>query len=446
MSPVFSARRSLGLLLCIGMILGCFSGCHKSRTTLPEAPTEPPSYLISETVPETTEPQTAPTETEPTEAATSEPTKEPRPQGLTGTVAGTYVNIRSGPGTNYGSSETLEEGTPVLILEINANGSLPWGRIDQGWICLDYVLLDSPDEVLPYSSSAVGISMNNGIPVYTGPGSIYTQSGTLSKDERLNIFGIFGNWGRIMDGWILMDHVYLDGTPGPNPAVMGTVTGDGVSVRSGPGTQYAAVTACSKGNRVKILYRTTIRGASWGCMESGWICLDYVLLDSDPAAAILGTWYGHTMQSMDLIDHTFSEWTFRIDGTYTRTKWYYNENSQELSKFQDGHSSGKYTFDGTKLVLDGTECTAYVDGGKLFINEGYGLKSHVKTSMEEAISLFLAEKYPPAPEEPEGGETPPEGGETPPEGGETPPEGGETPPEGGETPPEGGENPPEGET
>ena len=441
MSPVFSVQRSLVLLLSAGLILGCFSGCGKSRTKLPDVPTEP-AYLVEEVTPATTEATTAPTETEATEPATTEAATEPEPDGLKGTIAGNLVNIRSGPGTNYGSHETLEEGEPVLILEVKADGGLPWGRIDRGWVCLNYVKLEDPDALLSYTASAVGISIHNGIHIYDGPGSFYEKVGTLDKNVRLNIFGIFGNWARIMDGWILVDHVYLDGTEGPEEPQMGTVTANAVSIRSGPGTEYGIVAACNTGARVKILYQTTLYGYGWGCTESGWICMEYVLLDQDPAAAILGTWYGHTAQSVDEFDHIFSEWNFRIDGTYTRTKWYYNEKTKELSKFQDGSTSGKFTFDGTKFLLD--EGTAYVEGGKLYLNEGYGQKTYVKTSMEDAISLFLAEKYPPTPDEPEGGETPPEGGETPPEGGETPPEGGETPPEGGETPPEGGETPPEG--
>ena len=442
MFPVFSAKRSLALLLCSVLILSCLSGCNKSRTKLPEPPSEP-AFLVESLPPETTEATTAPTETEATEPATTEAT-EPEPDGLKGVIAGNLVNIRSGPGTNYASHETLEEGDPVLILEVKAEGGLPWGRIDRGWVCLNYVMLEDPDALLSYTASAVGISIRNGIYIYDGPGTFYEKVGTLDKNVRLNIFGIFGNWARITDGWILLDHVYLDGTAGPEEAQMGTVTGNAVSIRSGPGMEYGIVSACNTGARVKILYQTILYGYGWGCTESGWICMEYVLLDNDPAAAILGTWYGHTAQSVDEFDHTFSEWTFRIDGTYTRTKWYYNENTKELTKFQDGTTSGKYSFDGSKFEL--TDGTATVEDGKLFLNEGFGTKTYRKTSLNDAIAQFLSEKYPPEPEAPEGGETPPEGGETPPEGGETPPEGGETPPAGGDTPPEGGETPPEGGT
>lgn len=45
------------------------------------------------------------------------------------------LNIRAGAGTNYPAIGGLVNGTIVGILEERSN----WGRIDRGWICLDYV-------------------------------------------------------------------------------------------------------------------------------------------------------------------------------------------------------------------------------------------------------------------------------------------------------------------
>lgn len=52
-------------------------------------------------------------------------------------VSGRRVNMRSGPGTNYGVLDTLTRGTQTEVIEVNANG---WARIrvtttDQvGWM------------------------------------------------------------------------------------------------------------------------------------------------------------------------------------------------------------------------------------------------------------------------------------------------------------------------
>ena len=53
----------------------------------------------------------------------------------TGTVTASSLHIRKGAGTNYESVGKLEKGETVEILEVSGN----WGKIDKGWICLDYV-------------------------------------------------------------------------------------------------------------------------------------------------------------------------------------------------------------------------------------------------------------------------------------------------------------------
>ena len=46
--------------------------------------------------------------------------------------------IREGAGTNYKDVGKLYNGDSVEILEVKDN----WGRIDKGWICLDYVKMN----------------------------------------------------------------------------------------------------------------------------------------------------------------------------------------------------------------------------------------------------------------------------------------------------------------
>lgn len=52
-----------------------------------------------------------------------------------GTVTASALLIREGAGTNYKEVGKLANGATVEILEVKDN----WGRIDKGWICLDYV-------------------------------------------------------------------------------------------------------------------------------------------------------------------------------------------------------------------------------------------------------------------------------------------------------------------
>ena len=60
----------------------------------------------------------------------------------TGTVIGNGLNIRSGAGSDYPAVGTLNYGNRVTILEQKKIGDTTWGKIDRGWISLDYVSLD----------------------------------------------------------------------------------------------------------------------------------------------------------------------------------------------------------------------------------------------------------------------------------------------------------------
>ena len=412
-----SAKRVLALGLALCLLLGCFTGCGRKRSEKPTEPDNLPPQLVLDPADMTTE-ATEPTEvtTEPTEAPTEE-TKETIPQGLPGVVAGEAVNVRVGPGTNHNTIASLPIGTKVYIQEVNLKTALPWGKIDEGWICLNYVQLEGPDELLQYASPALGLTMHSNVQLYNGPGTFYGKAGILGKDVRLNIFGIVGNWARIAEGWLLLDHVYIDCTEGPEEPVMGTVTGSGVNIRRGPGTHYNTVTSVGKGTRIKIFYIVDYYGYKWGCGESGWISMEYVLLDGDPGAAIVDTWCGHGSQDQsDSTAHIFVEWKFTAGGNYTCTQWIYTENMSGAADIKQSVSKteGTYTFDGTKLTMNDKEVAYTLQNDKLYLDAGFGSKPHLKGSLDDAIKAFLAEKYPNGnPNQPEQPEDPTEGTQPP---------------------------------
>lgn len=117
-----------------------------------------------------------------------------------------------------------------------------------------------------------------------GPGTDYDRVGAYVFNTRIAIYARNGKWGQTKDGWISMDYVYVDGTVGNMKNEKGTLTGDYVNVRSGPGTQYEAIRTTRKGDRVTILHKVTINGKDWGCTSDGWIFMDYVMLDKDKPA------------------------------------------------------------------------------------------------------------------------------------------------------------------
>ena len=65
------------------------------------------------------------------------------PAAITGTVnAKSGLSVRKGAGTSYAIKRYLSNGTKVTITEQkNVKGTV-WGKISDGWICMDYVKLN----------------------------------------------------------------------------------------------------------------------------------------------------------------------------------------------------------------------------------------------------------------------------------------------------------------
>ena len=80
-----------------------------------------------------------------------------------GIIANTYagVNVRSGAGIANAIVGKILNGTEVTILEVKLVGAAKWGRVKQGWICMDYVTMISYDEI-PGNNSNNGSSGNKG--------------------------------------------------------------------------------------------------------------------------------------------------------------------------------------------------------------------------------------------------------------------------------------------
>ena len=79
-----------------------------------------------------------------------------------GIIANTYagVNVRSGAGIANAIVGKILNGTEVTILEVKLVGAAKWGRVKQGWICMDYVTMISYDDI-PGNNSNNGSNSGN---------------------------------------------------------------------------------------------------------------------------------------------------------------------------------------------------------------------------------------------------------------------------------------------
>lgn len=79
------------------------------------------------------------------------------------------IRIRSGPSTSYEDIGRLKGGTPVTIYEQQQETSGRWwGRMDDGWVCMDYIVFGEDTSVAPnYAEEEISVN-NNFVGIYGG--------------------------------------------------------------------------------------------------------------------------------------------------------------------------------------------------------------------------------------------------------------------------------------
>ncbi len=242
-----------------------------------------------------------------------------------GTVKCTsYVNVRKGPGTNYTILARATAGTKAEIYQTKWVGASQWGRMSNGWICMDYVTLNS-DSNTGSSEKTSGTVTGSNVNVRSGAGTGYGIVGRKNSGETVTVYerktsgGL--NWGRIGDGqWICLAYVRLESsgteTPQPGSESNSSVSGDGttavqntgtvktttgLNVRSGPGTGYARIKTLSPGTAVSIYEYRTVDGVKWGRIQtSQWVCMTYVSLSAQASGEENWTGTGTVISSTNL--------------------------------------------------------------------------------------------------------------------------------------------------
>lgn len=245
------------------------------------------------------------------------PTPPSTPSAVaTGTVtADSGLCVRSGPGTGYSVLSYLSRGDRVEITEQTTNGSMTWGKISGGWICMDYVKLDAgsvtppeatkPTEPAPTTEPTTAptteattaptepapteppaqetqtgtVVADGGLRIRSGPSTDYSIVGYLDNGDSVTIRETRNGWGRISDGWISLDYVRFENAA-PAPAEpsesTGTVIADCLLVRSGAGLSNSVVGYLYYGEKVTYTETQEADGMTWGKTSQGWISLSYV--------------------------------------------------------------------------------------------------------------------------------------------------------------------------
>ncbi len=236
------------------------------------------------------------------------------------------LNVRSGPGTDRDHIGTLSRGAKVHVTAFADNwcwAKLPDGR--WGWIA-EWLLQFSADKGRRLAEEAGGSSQassSSGSPpawidadtvnVRSGPGTHYDKRGQLRRGTKVYIIGQERGWCKCRTpggyGWVRGDLLERDVARGRElaaavssphttsstevPTAKGYVNGDGVRLRSGPGTSYGIKASLVSG---QVLYVTEHRGEWYRCQvhngQDGWVHSSLVKFE-DGSGAPSGTSKGY---------------------------------------------------------------------------------------------------------------------------------------------------------
>ena len=121
------------------------------------------------------------------------------------------LNVRSGAGTGYAVTKTLDNGASVTIVETakDASGNT-WGKLSSGgWVCMDYLSSGSANA----SGKTYTVDATGGLNVRSGAGSDNAVVKTLNDGASVTIVETAKDasgttWGQLSSGgWVSMDYL-----------------------------------------------------------------------------------------------------------------------------------------------------------------------------------------------------------------------------------------------
>lgn len=217
-----------------------------------------------------------------------------------GVVVGNFdkVNVRQEPHVSSALVATVKKGDQVRVSEQKMSDGANWGKIDQGWIAMQYVSLKSETIAtnvttnvttgttimtsVPSGAIAVGFTSIDNLAVRSSAGVAMPQVGTLAKGSNVVISEITAAnglyWGKTDAGWICMSYVVNTAVGTAGSGTAGTIARCNytVNVRATAGTNSAITGKIMVGSPVQIFETTTYSGELWGRTNLGWVAMQYV--------------------------------------------------------------------------------------------------------------------------------------------------------------------------
>ncbi len=197
--------------------------------------------------------------------------------GQVAVVKGNFVNVRSGPGTNYGLVGKVKQGDRMTITGQKGD----WYKVQSGntggWVANWLITVQNnaastaPAKSSPASGGKVALVNASILNIRSGPGTGFVVAGKAKQGEKLTVIEQSGDWYKIqagnLNGWVAGSLVSVQSTPAvstPAPVTPSPVTGtqlavinaDNLNLRSGPGTSHNVAGQVSRGLRLPVVSRS----------------------------------------------------------------------------------------------------------------------------------------------------------------------------------------------
>ena len=227
-----------------------------------------------------------------------------------------YVNVRSGPGTNYTSKTVIASGTSITVTD---RSNAEWYAVKlsngmTGYIFSIYIELESGSSSGGGSSSSESMQARTtaGVNVRSGPGTNYSSktviaSGTsITVTDRSNSEWYAVKLSNGMTGYIYSIYIRIEdeSSSGGSSGTESTPakTTEYVNVRSGPGTNYTSKTVIASGTSITV---TDTSNPEWYAVKlsngmTGYIYSIYIELQSSSGGSTSGGVQAKTTAGVNL--------------------------------------------------------------------------------------------------------------------------------------------------
>ena len=209
----------------------------------------------------------------------------------------------------------LQNKAKVTVTEQKTVGSVTWGRVDKGWVSMQYVKLDpipdngaaapdngtteptppadttpdtTPDTQEPADSvyEVTASSLNIRKSASTGAKKV----GSYKKGTKVTVLDTkkvgSTTWAKTDKGWVSMEYLKLVETGSGNTAQKPetqepagktyTVTASSLNIRKSASTSAKKVGSYKKGAKITVLETKKVGSTTWGRTSKGWISMKYV--------------------------------------------------------------------------------------------------------------------------------------------------------------------------